>query len=411
MKKWIVLSAGVISQTALGGIYAWSTFVPHFINTYGLTRLQCGLIFGVMIAVFTLATIPAGRFLIQFGPRLTAGIGAILFSSGYIVASFSGGSYALLIIGLGVVTGTGIGFGYVCPLTVGMKWFPDNRGMVTGVAVAGFGLGAILLASVADLLLVTMDVLVVFRVIGIGLGGMAFTAAMFLADPPASTTKSDTGTKRASLRSYLFSPGFLLIWIGMFSGTFAGLLVSGNLKPIQLNLGLSEYHSALAIPLFAVGNTVGRLAWGRVHDQLGSRKTILLSLGALFFALLPPLFITDAAVLLAVSVLIGFGFGACFVVYASSVVDMFGVGYLPRLYPVVFIGYGLAALLGPPIGGWFADTFGSYSGALIVSAAVLLSVFVAVFAWLPSSRSSFSEEKESNEYSTGVGSLEGAESR
>jgi OFA family oxalate/formate antiporter-like MFS transporter len=170
----------------------------------------------------------------------------------------------------------------------------------------------------------------------------------------------------------------------MFSGTFAGLLVSGNLRPMKLSLGLDEQLAALAIPLFAVGNTLGRLVWGQIHDRLGPRKTILLSLGALLLFILSLLFLAHAAALLAVSVLIGFGFGACFVVYASSVVDLFGNRYLPHLYPVVFVGYGLAALLGPPAGGWIADTFGSYSGALLLSAGVLLAAFVTMYVKLPS---------------------------
>jgi OFA family oxalate/formate antiporter-like MFS transporter len=384
MRKWVVLAAGVVSQTALGGLYAWSTFVPHLMSTYGLSRAQCGLIFGVMIAVFTLATIPAGRFLLKYGPRLTAGTGALLFICGYLLASFSQGSYALIITGLGVVAGTGIGFGYVCPLSVGMKWFPESKGMVTGVAVAGFGLGAILLSSIANMLLESMDVLVVFRIAGISLGGMAFAAAMFLTHPPSSRAESGSDRREGSVRSHLISTRFLLIWFGMFSGTFAGLLVSGNLKPMKLSLGLDEHHAALAIPLFAVGNTLGRLIWGQIHDRLGPRKTILLSLGALLFSVLPLLFLAHAAAILAFSVLIGFGFGACFVVYASSVVDFFGDKYLPHLYPVVFAGYGLAALLGPPAGGWIADTFGSYSGALLLSAGVLLAAFLAIYVKLPS---------------------------
>ncbi|MFP4364832.1 MAG: MFS transporter [Spirochaetia bacterium] len=383
MKKWIVIAAGVVTQTALGGIYAWSIFVPYLMDNYGLSRAQCGLIFGVMIAVFTLATIPAGRVLMKFGPKVTAGIGAVLFAGGYIIASFSGGSYALIITGLGVVSGAGIGFGYVCPLTVGVKWFPNSKGMVTGVAVAGFGLGAIILSSISEALLVSMDVLIVFRIAGIGLGVTAFLAAMFLDEPEESENAKALKTPNVPLKKLLFSPQFMLLWLGMFAGTFAGLLVSGNLKMIKLSLGLSEYQAALSISLFAIGNTIGRLVWGKVHDQLGLLKTILFSLGALFLAVIPLLFLTNAFAILSVALLIGFGFGACFVVYASSIVDVFGVKYLPSLYPFCFAGYGLAALLGPAAGGWIADSFGSYSGALMLSAGIVLSAVVLITLFLP----------------------------
>lgn len=153
LKKWLVLGAGVVLQAVLGGIYAWSAFVPPLYEQAGLSKGQCGSIFGLAIATFAIAMIPAGKFLQRFGPRLTAAIGSILFGVGYLLASYSNGSFVGLLLSYGLVVGVGIGFGYVCPLTTGMKWFPDNKGLVTGVAVAGFGGGAIILSSVAEHLL------------------------------------------------------------------------------------------------------------------------------------------------------------------------------------------------------------------------------------------------------------------
>ncbi|HMA62058.1 MAG TPA: MFS transporter, partial [bacterium] len=162
--KWVNLIAGIIIQTILGGIYAWSIFVPHLINNYGLSKGQCGTIFGVSIAVFTLAMTLAGRILSRRGPRFTASIGAVLFLVGYLIASFSGGSFIILLVGIGLFAGSGIGFGYVCPLSVGMQWFPKHKGFITGVAVAGFGGGAIILSSVASHFLnAGMNVLIFFR--------------------------------------------------------------------------------------------------------------------------------------------------------------------------------------------------------------------------------------------------------
>ncbi|MBD3394104.1 MAG: MFS transporter, partial [Chitinivibrionales bacterium] len=130
--RWLVLVAGCLIQTVLGGIYAWSTFVPYLIKDYGLSTGQCGFIFGVTILTFASTMIFTGRVLIKKGPRFTALIAAGLFTSGYLFASMSGGSFALLLLSLGGIVGIGIGFGYVCPLSVGMKWFPDKKGLVTG---------------------------------------------------------------------------------------------------------------------------------------------------------------------------------------------------------------------------------------------------------------------------------------
>jgi len=278
--RWISLIAGVLIQIILGGIYGWSTFIIQLGANYGLTHSQAGFIFGLCITTFTLTMIFSGRILATYGPRLTAGIGAVLFTGGYLLASFSQGIFAILLLGLGIITGAGIGFGYVCPLTVGMKWFPKNKGLVTGISVAGFGSGAILLSAVASRLLgAGMDVLVFFRWWGIGCGSLLLIASQFLTEP---ITMRKT-THKVVLTSEVYSLQFWMCAVGMFAGTFAGLLINGNLLPIVAEGGLSGPRSLQALSLFAVGNAMGRIVWGYFFDVLGY-KSIPLSLIGLSMA-------------------------------------------------------------------------------------------------------------------------------
>lgn len=380
-QKWVVLAAGVVLQAVLGGIYAWSAFVPP-LNDAGLSKGQCGAIFGLTIAVFALAMIPAGKFMQRFGPRITAVIGSLLFTAGYMLASQSEGDFLALLLSYGLIVGTGIGFGYVCPLTTGMKWFPENRGLVTGVAVAGFGGGAIVLSSVAEYLLYSQNysVFALFRFTGLVFGSLAFIASLFISEPP-STASQTAPEEKVSLLPNLLSRNFVLTFAAMFAGTFAGLLVIGNLKPMMLEFELTEFYATLSISLFALGNIIGRIFWGQVHDRFGSRTTILISLSFFFLSLLLLQLFKAGTMLLLATQLIGAGFGGCFVVYASTIVEKFGVKMFPRLYPLCFLGYGLAALIGPTVGGWLADNSGSFSSGINLSLATILlaTILILVF--------------------------------
>jgi len=373
--RWLVLGAGVVIQTILGGIYAWSTFVPWLIHTHDLTAGQCGFIFGLTIASFTVAMTFAGRVLIKKGPRFTAAIGAALFMTGYLLASVSNGSFPMLLFSIGGIVGAGIGFGYVCPLSVGMKWFPKKKGLVTGVAVAGFGGGAILLSSVSESLLVAgMDVLVFFRWLGLFAGLILFVAAMFLVEPPSSKKSSVKNTGKPGVWNLPFG----IISLGMFAGTFAGLLIVGNLTPLVMMGGLTEGQAVLSVSIFALGNASGRIIWGHLSDRLGY-SSIPISLG--IFALLGLLLLIPLpkGILFIIVGFLGFGFGANFVIYASAVSRFFGIESFPRIYPICFLAYGFAGLIGPGIGGLLADYTGSYRTALILSISIV--AIAAIFSF------------------------------
>ncbi len=254
-----------------------------------------------------------------------------------------------------------------------MQWFPNHKGLISGLAVAGFGGGAILVSSAATRLLEGgMDVLEVFRWMGWILGGVLAVAALLLASPrPPAGGPADS---RAASR--MRTAPFLLSLLGLFAGTFAGLLVIGHLTPIAERAGLSLAFAARAVSAFAVGNAAGRVAWGVGFDRIGFRAIpfslagLAVGLGLFSVARTPGLFMTAA-------VLLGFGFGANFVVYASALSAHFGLEAFPRLYPFCFLGYGVAGLAGPPLGCWMAERTGSYGPALLLGLAILLAAAIA----------------------------------
>ncbi len=373
--RWIVLAAACVLQTILGGIYAWSIFVPYLMRDYKLSSGECGFIFGFSILSFTVTMLFSGRVIALRGTRFCAAIATLLFTAGYLLASFSNGSFALLWLGIGVVAGVGIGFGYVCPLTVGMKWFPDNKGLVTGVAVAGFGGGAVLLTTIAEAALSrSVNVLVFFRWFALCSGLILLIAAALLSEPDVN----DEEIRAFNLRTAILSPGFALILPGMFAGTFAGLLIIGNLTPLTLRAGLSESAATVAVSIFAIGNALGRVVWGWLSDQIAYRS-IYLSL--VIFAAVTTLLLFTLPMWLHISVagMLGFSFGSNFVIYASYISRYFGVTAFTQLYPLCFQSYGVAGLIAPGVGGWLADLTNSYSSALTLCIALLLCAALFIF--------------------------------
>ncbi len=374
MEKYLVLAASIAIQICLGGIYAWSEFVHPLNESYGLTATQTQLIFGFTIAIFTLSMIPAGKFLEKYGPRIVATIGGVMFALGYVIASFSGGSFWLLLLGIAVTSGIGIGFGYICPIATSIKWFPNNKGMITGLAVAGFGGGAIILSTIANkLLLEGVSVLTVFLLIGIIYGLIIIASASRLSVPRDMEEAGKRGLSRQDVQTVnIFrDKQFWSLSLAMFAGTFAGLMIIGSLKAIALDFGV-EYESAVySISAFAVGNSVGRITWGWLYDKIG-RITLPSSLLLLAVAIICLILLGNMGWLfIIVSALIGFGFGSCFVLYAAQVGTTYGTELVGRVYPYIFLFYGISGIFGPTVGGWLFDLSGNYIYALWFSVFVV----------------------------------------
>lgn len=367
--RYLVLLASVVIQVCLGGIYAWSTFVPDLVETVGLSVTQTQVVFGLLFGVFTLSMVFTGRLVERWGPRPVAGLGGLLFGIGYLVASRPDGSFPLMLLGISLLAGIGTGAGYVCALTTSMKWFPDRKGLVTGIAMAGFGGGAILLSALAESLLSSgVNVLTIFQWIGLAYGAAIITAAMVLRFPmEARTAQLQTAPPLGRLAR---DPFFLALVLGMFCGTFAGMLVIGNLTPMALAVGIPALPAAAAVSVFAIGNATGRITWGWIADRT-SEWMIPVKLAALAVPLALLAGVSVTAPFIAVSFAIGFGFGACFVVYAAQVAARYGLSSVAGIYPLVFLAYGAAGIIGPPLGGWLYDQTLSYRPAIVLTVGVV----------------------------------------
>ncbi len=368
MKKYSILFFSVLIQICLGGIYAWSSFVPALQETHGLSATQTQVIFGLTILLNTTVMLYAGRLLARKGPKFTALVAGIFFGGGYLTASLAGGNFWLILLGISGLSGVGIGLGYITPLVTCIKWFPENEGLVTGIAVAGYGGGAIFLSWIVEFLYARgFSTLNIFEVIGYSCGGLIVISALFLAYPQAAGRKND---KNIHFKVLFSNPLLWLLSFSLFSAATGGLVVIGNLKPMALFEGYTNWQAALAISIFAVGNSSGRIIWGWIADRIGwlsipgSLFSISLAvIGLYFFSFSPCLFVIF-------SFFAGYSFGACFVVYVTYLADRYGSEKVGSVYPVVFLAFGLAGTAGPAISGYLLEVTGTYATGLLLAATV-----------------------------------------
>ncbi len=370
MKKALILISSVFIQMVLGGVYAWSTLGKPLRDLYGLTSLETEMIYGLSIAVFTITMVFSGRLIKKTGPLPLAIVSSLLYFAAFFFASQSGGAFAVLLPCLGIVMGLAIGFGYVTPLTTAVRWFPRHKGLVTGIAVFGFGAGSMITANLANhLLSLHMDILQVFMWMGLVGSMVIMISGLFLSFPKDAESKQSQ--PKLAFALIVRDPGFWRLFCGMFAGTLGGLVIIGKVSSVTLEFGHPEWALG-SVVLIALGNSLGRLFWGAVNDSR-PKMTIPSTLTILVLAPLGMILAqTNLPVFLFFVFLTGLGFGGSLVVYASQTSQIYGKNGISDVYPLIFLAYGMAAILGPPLGGWLHDKTDSYLPIFGVASAVAL---------------------------------------
>src|SRR3954463_1269013 len=253
--RWIIAAAGVAIQVALGAVYAWSVFRTPLATRFGWSISEVTLTFTISIFVLGVAAFFGGIWLNKSGPRVVAVAGGFLYGSGVILASLSYHGLWWLYLTYGVIGGTGLGFGYIVPVAVLVKWFPDRRGLITGIAVGGFGAGALITAPVATRLIQSVGVVNTFAYLGIAYLIVTVIASLFMQNPPEgwrpegwTPTASQTSQRSRSdytLGQALKTWQWYALWLLLFLNTFAGISIISQEAPIFEELvGVSAVAAA-----------------------------------------------------------------------------------------------------------------------------------------------------------------------
>lgn len=373
--RWIIVAGALLIQLCLGAIYSWSVFVKPLKDVYLYSTTQTQVVFSVALATFALVMVFAGRWQDKRGPRVVASVGGIVLGLGYVLASFTGGSYLGLAATIGLVGGAGIGLAYVCPIAACVKWFPEKRGMVSGLAVAGFGAGAWIFAKLGANFVESYGLLTAFQYLGLIFLTAVVAGAQLLRNPPegwkpAGFNPPVQQVKKARVdytwREMIATRQFFLLWFMFMFGAAAGLMVIGNVKPFGIYAGLDAVTATSAVGVLALANGAGRIIWGAVSDQLGRTRAMSLMFvlqGVMMLVLIH--MGSSKALLTLAAAWVGFNFGGNFALFPSATADYFGTRNVGINYGLVFTSYGVAGIVGPILGGRVFDATGSYMWAFI----------------------------------------------
>jgi OFA family oxalate/formate antiporter-like MFS transporter len=399
MNRWLVVVGALLIQLSLGAIYAWGAFTGALQDPEGIykfTATQTSWIFSAGLASFAFTMILAGRLQDKYGPKIIAVIGGLMLGAGYIIASFTGTSFILMLIFIGIVGGAGIGMGYVCPIAACVKWFPDLKGLITGLAVAGFGAGAFIFVKLAGSwmgLIESQGVNGTFLIFGIIFVVSVVAGALLLSNPPAGWKPAGwnppvniDGSAKAEVTNLtqgqtVKTIQFWMIWLAFVFSAGCGLMVIKCLKNFGvLEGGLTAAAAGSALGLLALFNGLGRVVWGSISHKLTAKYSVvlmcLMQAGMMFFLLGMG---SKASMLAIAACWIGFNFGGNFALFPLLTLENFGPKNLGANYGAVFTSYGVGGILGPVMAGKVWDNMGTFKSAFIIAAIACVAAAVLTF--------------------------------
>ncbi|MFH1531413.1 MAG: OFA family MFS transporter [Pseudomonadota bacterium] len=381
MNRWLVVVGAILIQLALGAIYAWSVFTPS-LKKAGWTVAQTQAVFAAGLAFFAIVMVIAGRMMPKLGPTKLSIAGGMVLGAGYLLAGLSGGTdFWPVFFFVGVVGGSGIGLAYVVPIAVGMRWFPDKKGLITGLAVAGFGFGAMLWVKLAGAwghLIETQGLDTTFMIYGGIFFLMVVVGGLWMRFPPEGwvpegytppQTKAGAapaaGTVDFTSGEMLKTPQYFMILLTFAFGASAGLMSIGLMKlfPITAltDAGVDPAQAsaiagtAMAV-FFSLANGIGRIAWGALSDRLGRKTSIMIMMATQGVIVIAFQWMAGSEYLLYLAAtIIGFNFGGNFALFPTITADTFGTKYVGQNYGWVFLAYGIGGIFGPMMGGKLGD--------------------------------------------------------
>lgn len=390
--RWLIAASAVGVHVSIGAVYAYSVFKKPLLAQLGWEPTQTAWAFSIAILFLGLSAAFLGPTVERMGPRKSGMLSAVFYSAGLLIAGLgvSLGKLYVFYLGYGVISGVGLGVGYICPVSTLVKWFPDRRGLATGLAIMGFGFGALLASSLIQFLITHVGIANTFYVLGVSYLVIMMSSAQYLEAPPEGWAPagleggSASGKKRrqedlAQLNSIeaLGTIRFYYLWIMLFINITCGIAVISVASPMSQEIaGLTPAAAATMVGLMGLFNGVGRIGWASFSDVIGRPMTyttfFLIQIGAFF--VLPKC--TSSFLFQGIVFLILTCYGGGFASIPAYIGDVFGTKRLSAIHGNILTAWAAAGLVGPLIAAKVRESTGSYEQTLQIFAAFFVFALV-----------------------------------
>lgn len=385
-RRYLVAIGGILLHLMIGSVYAWSVFTGPIAKQTGWALSSVTVAFSIAIFFLGMSAAFMGRLVERFGPRLTGTVAALLYGSGILLTGLAVQleSLPLLYIGYGVVGGLGLGAGYVTPVSTIIAWFPDKRGLATGMAIMGFGFAAILTGPIAQNLIAGIGLVPTMYVLGTAYLLIMLTAAQVIRKPrPGEVPAADiaksvslTGTAMTANQA-VKTRSFRYLWLMFFINITCGIGLVAVASPMaQQQTGMSAATAAMMVGVVGLFNGFGRLAWATLSDLIGRPLTYTL-IFTVDVAMLAGILVFSSPLLFGIALcLIMSCYGAGFSVIPAYLGDVFGTKQLGAIHGYVLTAWAVAGVVGPTLLSLSDQYFHSYTYSLIFFVALELVAFI-----------------------------------
>ncbi|WP_373974561.1 OFA family MFS transporter [Chitinibacter sp. SCUT-21] len=386
--RWLMAAAGVGIHISIGSVYAWSVFSKPLMAQFGWSLKEVGFTFGLAIFMLGMSAAVMGHVVEKRGPRFSGTISALCWSIGLLGSGFaiSIGNLWMLYLCYGVLGGVGLGTGYVTPVSTLMKWFPDRRGLATGLAIMGFGFASFLGAPLMAELIQTVGIANTFYTLGILYAVVMLASARYLEPPPAGWKPAGFEESLASGKAKVAmdlmpmtaneavkTKPFYGLWIMMFINITCGIAVISVASPMTQEVtGMSPLAAGAVVGLIGLFNGGGRLVWATLSDYLGRPSTYItfFAIEVVAFYFLPSM--RDAIIFQAVLYLIMTCYGGGFSTLPAYIGDLFGTKQVSAIHGYVLTAWAMAGLVGSSFASFLREASGSYAAMTVVFAGIFL---------------------------------------